>query len=288
MALKAVKPSSIEKAKKLKVCVFGKPSVGKTWHFSLEFPKCYYIDAEAGANFKEYLNKLESKGGVYFGIDQGASDFDTVIKELKELATTRHNYQTVAITLSKLWLNELAKAQEKNPNVINDYGAFKKPAIIYMRQLMNWIQRIDMHVILECHETGEWETQGGERKEVGQCPDYYQKFDHELDLTLRLYNAPDLYAYVKKSRLSGFPKGTSFKCSFKEVCRRAGDITFDTTPIELITAEQLSEIQSLLKVIKIDNKELERIFAKAMATEWTELNTQQASQTIDWLKGKIK
>lgn len=293
MALKGKKPSLVTKPKKCKVCVFGKPGVGKTFGFSLEFPKVYYIDSEAGANFPHYLEKLENNGGAYMGIDDGASDFATVIAELRKLATEKHQYETVAITLSKLWGNELAKAQEKNPTVTNDYGAFKKPAIAYMRQLMNWINRIDMHVVLEAHEMGEWETVNGERTEVGQIPDYYIKFDHELDLTLRMISTPANvipYCIVKKSRVQNFLKGERFLCSMPEIKERFGDIVEWTPPkpIEMATPEQIAELHELLGTIVISDKEKDKILSKACASTWGELNKEQTQATIEWLKGKIK
>ena len=222
------------------------------------------------------------------GIEDGASDFGAVLNELKLLATTKHPYETVAITLSKLWGNELAKAQEKTGGA-NDFGAYKRPAIAYMRQLMNWISRIDMHVILEAHEIGEWETIRGERIEVGQIPDYYQKFDHELDCTLRIVNDPTWMCIAKKSRLEGFAAGDSFPCTMAEIKARFGSFVDWTppVPIELATAEQLTEINGLLEIINVSEKEMEKILSRASASTWEELNTEQIAATIQWLKGKV-
>jgi hypothetical protein len=89
--LKAVAPKHAEPSKP-KVLIFGKSGVGKTWT-SLDFPSCYYIDTEGGADLAHYTAKLEVAGGVYLGPDQGSTDFATIIEQVKALATERHPYR---------------------------------------------------------------------------------------------------------------------------------------------------------------------------------------------------
>jgi len=71
--LKAKKPDLI-KPKRIKMLVFGKAGVGKTWT-ALDFPNCYYIDSEGGATENEYKEKLKASGGMYLGQEDGANDF---------------------------------------------------------------------------------------------------------------------------------------------------------------------------------------------------------------------
>ena len=58
--------------------------------------------------------------------------------------------------------------------------------------------------------------------------------------------------------------------------------------IELATAEQLVEINGLLDVINVSEKDLEKILSRASAGTLEELNKEQMNATIEWLKGKIK
>jgi len=92
--LKAVKPKTAEPSKP-KILVFGKAGVGKTFT-SLDFPKCYYIDAENGASRSHYTDKLDKAGGVYLGVEQGSQDFSEVIEQVKALATEKHEYKTLS------------------------------------------------------------------------------------------------------------------------------------------------------------------------------------------------
>ena len=47
---------------KIKMMVFSKSGIGKTW-LSMDFPKPYYIDCEGGARLAHYQEKLAKAGG---------------------------------------------------------------------------------------------------------------------------------------------------------------------------------------------------------------------------------
>ena len=289
MALKGKAP--VEKTQgKAKICIFSKSGIGKTW-FSLDFPKCYYFDTENGADKAHYQKKLASSGGVYFGVKDGSLDFPTVINELKELSKGGHDFRTVCIgSVTKLWQIAIANEQERLGER-DQFGASKKPAIAYMRQLVNWIHRIDMNVVFEAHEIGEWAMVGKERQEVGQVPDVWDKLPYELDLVLRIIRAGDKRIFqVKKSRLTGFPETETFPAEFSEFAQRYGIdyINGDCMPLALATPEQVNEISEILKTIRIDEKEIERILTKAQAATWADVSEADAVKIIKSLKGKIK
>ena len=289
MALKAQKP--VEQTQgKAKICVFGKSGIGKTW-FSLDFPLVYYFDTESGADKAHYQKKLADSGGVYFGVREGSLDFPTVIAEFKELAKGGHPYKTVAIgSITKLWQVAIANEQERL-GTKDQFGASKKPAIQYMRQLVNWIHRIDMNVVFEAHEIAEWAMVGSERQEVGQIPDVWDKLPYELDLVLRIVRSGDKRIFqTKKSRLLGFPETQTFPAEFGEFAQRYGVdyINGDCSPINLATPDQIAQILELLSLIRLDEKEIEKILSKARATTWADLSTADADKTIKWLKGKVK
>ena len=287
MPLKAKKPMTTE-PRKAKIVIFGKAGIGKTW-LSLDFPKCYYIDPEGGASLAHYQQKLLDSGGAYLSVEDGANDPLTVIGQLKALATEKHDFQTVAIgSITKLYQTIIAQETERL-GVKDVFGASKKPAIAFMRQLVQWIQKIDMNVVLEAHEIAEWAVVGKERQEIGQVPDCWDKLLYELDLSLQIKKAPHRLCVIKKSRLVGFPENETFPCNYHNFAERYGKdfLEKEKIPIELISAEQLAELQHLLGVIVLSEKEIDRIKTRASVSDWSELNTQQASQTINWLKGKI-
>src|SRR5688572_1213897 len=144
---------------KPKILIFGPPNVGKTW-VSLDFPSVYYIDTEGGASLPQYQAKLEKAGGVYMGKEEGSQDFTTVINEIQTLATVKHDYLTSVIdSFSKLYNVAATIAEQK---VGNDFGKDKKEAQKPTRQLLMWLERIDMNVVLICHAKEKWARHGKE------------------------------------------------------------------------------------------------------------------------------
>lgn len=277
---------------KSKIMVLSKSGIGKTW-FSLSFPSPYYIDSEGGARLPHYQRRLAESGGAYFGVEDGALDFAAVIGQVEALATERHQYQTLAIgSITKLYQHTIALEQAKLGDR-DAFGASKKPAVSYMRRLVMWLMRLDMNVLLEAHESTEWgiNPKTGQREEVGVIADVWDKLIYELDLTLRLEKrGPERVCVVKKSRLTGFPEGESFPAEYAYFSNRYGKdfIERESAPITLATAEQVAEINRLLSVLTIPEKEIERILNKAQADSVNELSAEQADKMIVWMKGKIQ
>lgn len=286
--LKAVDPKTAAPSKP-KIVIYGKPGAGKTWT-SLDFPKCYYIDTEGGADLEHYTDKLRDSGGVYMGPDQGSLSFDTIMEQVQALATERHEYKTLVIdSITKVFNNEianeserLAKAKEKN-----EFGRDKKPAVQYMKRLVSWLQRLDMNVILICHEKAEWKN--GEQ--IGETFDCWEKLEYELHLCLRVAKTSPTSrkAYVRKTRLKQFPEGSLFDWSFEEFANRYGRdvIMAEAKPIEVATAEQVAEVSSLLERVKVDEDFIEKCLNKANVETLAELDSDKINAIIASLKGKL-
>jgi len=287
--LKAKDPA-LTKPGKIKMMTFSKSGIGKTW-LSMDFPKPFYIDAEDGARLGHYQDKLKKAGGGYFGKEDGALDFPSVLEQVQALATEKHPYQTLAIgSITKLYQTAIANEAERLGDK-DAFGASKKPAIAYMRRLVNWIQRLDMNVLFEAHEAAEWGLVNGQRQEIGNQPDVWEKLIYELDLTLRLEKRGNSrVAVVRKSRLTGFPEGDIFPLEYAEFGKRYGKdfIEAAVESIVLATTEQVADINRLLGLVKVDEKEVEKILSKANADSWAELTTAQADATILWLKKRIQ
>jgi hypothetical protein len=288
--LKARQPAEV-KPGKVKMLTFSKAGVGKTW-LSMDFPNVYYIDTEGGARLGHYQDKLKNSGGAYFGVEDGSMDFPTVIGQIEALATEKHGYKTLAIgSITKLYQSAIALEQIRLGEK-DQFGASKKPAVSFMRRLTLWLHRLDMNVLLESHEAVEWgiNPKTGNREEIGQVPDVWDKMVYELDLTLRLEKrGPQRVCIVRKSRLTGFPEGESFSCEYAAFAERYGKDFMEApaSPIQLATPEQVAEINRLREVVAIDAGKFEALLAKAGATEIDELSTTQAEATIKWIREKI-
>lgn len=282
--LKAVDPKSAEPSRP-KLLIFGKAGVGKTWT-SIDFPSCYYIDTEGGANLSHYTDKLKKAGGVYFGPDQGSQDFEEVIKQVEALATETHSYRTLIIdSISKLYNAEISREAERLGDK-DAFGASKKPAINLSRRLVSWIDRIDMNVILIAHEKAMW----AKGEQIGVTFDAHDKLEYELDLCLNIQKMGDSRkAFVKKSRLLEFPDASSFEWSYAEFAKKYGKDIIERTsqPVILATAEQLAELNKLLETVKLPDGETEKWLKKANVETFAEMDTAKVAACITALKSKI-
>ena len=288
--LKARKPEAVNPGK-IKMLTYGKSGVGKTW-LSMDFPATYYIDCEGGARLAHYQRKLDESGGAYFGVEDGALDFDAVTLQIEALATEQHDYKTLAIgSITKLYQNAIAAEQQKLGDK-DGFGASKKPAIAGMRRLILWIHRLDMNVLMEAHEVTEWglNPKTGQREETGNMPDVWDKLIYELDLTLRIEKrGPQRVCVVRKSRLTGFPESESFPCEYPAFGERYGKDFLEAIPqaIILATPEQVLEINRLLSVVQVSSEQIDKLLQKAGASTIAELSLEQAQNTVDWLKKKV-
>lgn len=281
--LGAVDPKAAEPSRP-KVTVFGKPGVGKTWG-ALDFPSVYYIDTEGGADLDHYTDKLKKVGGVYFGREQGSQDFATVIDQVKALATEKHPYKTLVIdSLSKIYNLEVTKEAERLGEK-DAFGASKRPAVRRSAELIRWLDKLDMNVILICHEKPEW----SKGEQIGFVPDAHEKLEYELHLCLRVVKEGESRkAYIKKSRLKEFPDASKFDWSYAEFVKKYGKDVMEAQAkqIVLATAEQIKELNDLLEVIKLPEGETEKWLKKANVEKFEEMDTDKIASCIMHLKTK--
>lgn len=286
--LKAIQPESARPSRP-KILVYGKPGVGKTWT-SLDFPNVYYIDTEGGADLAHYTEKLKASKGVYYGVEQGSLDFSNVIAQIQALAIEKHAFKTVIIdSITKIFNNEVAKAADALGDK-DAFGASKKPAVAMMRQLISWIQRLDMTVILIAHEKALWGIVSGQRAEIGVTFDCYEKLEYELHLALNIVKIPSKRnAIVKKSRLLGFADGDAFEWSYQEFAKRFGRdiLEGEVRPVILPTQLQLAEIRYLEDNIKLPDNFASKCLTAANAARWEEIDSDKLQKTIDYIKDKF-
>ena len=287
--LKAKDPKDVVPGK-IKMMIFGKSGIGKTW-LSLDFPKPYYIDAEGGARLAHYQAKLAAVGGSYFGVEDGALSFEEVLGQIQALATEKHDYQTLVIgSVTKLYQTAIAEEAQRLGDR-DAFGASKKPAIAYMRRLVNWVQRIDMNVVFEAHEAAEWGMVNGQREQIGTNADTWDKLIYELDLTLQVVKqGSSRYALIRKSRLVGFPETEKFPLEYAEFAKRYGKdfIEGEVKQINLATPEQIAELISWFDTLGVRDEEKQKVLDKAKAETIEELTVEQADAYLAFLKAKVE
>jgi len=296
--LKARNPELV-KPGHIKGILFGGPGAGKTW-LALSFPAPYYIDTEGGADLRHYQARLAASGGGYMGPADGALELETIIDQVRALATERHHYKTLVIdSVSTIYHREILREGDRLGDK-NGYGADKKPAIRWGKRLLQSVERLDMNVWLVAHEVAEWKAEDGkERREVGRQPDFFEKASHDMHLTIQVRKLGKgiREAVVHKSRLAGFPEYDRFylqqngeDVGYANFATRYGRdfIEAEPQPIVLASAEQVAEIERLLGVLKINPDDVEKWLTKANAETWTEVSEETATKTISWLLGKVE
>lgn len=285
------KDPALAQPSKPKILVFGAPGVGKTWA-SLDFPKVYYIDTEGGANLPQYTAKLIKSGGRYVGVEDGSRNFTDVIEQVKALGTEKHDFKTVVIdSLSEIMLSRIAEQSDKmiqaGVDMTKTFGAEKKPAVSYCRQLVSWLQRLDMNVILVCHEKAEWVGD----KQVGYTFDAgWDKIEYILHLALRVTKqGAARRAFVRKSRLDEFKDGTSFDWSYEEFSKLFGKeiIEGEVKQIVLATPEQLKEIAYLLSIVKLPEGQNDKWFKAAECDGFEDMDSDKLGKVIEYVKSLI-
>lgn len=285
MTLKARSPELVQ-ASKPKFLISGESGVGKTF-FALDFPKPYLIDTEGGATRPQYQDKLKKVNGVYFGKDEGSQDFATVIEEVKSLVTTKHDYKTLIIdSFSYLYMLEAAEAELR---VGSDFGKDKKEAQKPTKQLMRWLEKLDMNVILICHSKAKWGRKGKEVYQEGTTFDGYDKMEYILDLWIEIQRGGKTFM-IKKSRIESLPQDSSMPLSYQHFADVYGKETIESAPIpaELASKDQIIKLCSLIEALNIEEEQVHKWFKKVDVESFEEMSNKQIAGLIDALNKKIE
>lgn len=290
--LKAVAPKAAEPSRP-KILIFGKPGVGKTYN-SLDFPTCYFIDTEGGANLGHYVERLDRSGGVYLGPEQGSNDFKIILEQLQALATEEHPYKTLVIdSVSHLFGTEVANEQERmsTERKKDEYGASRKGATSYMRRIVNWLDRLDMTVILIAHQKDEYGlAANGQREVIGATFDCWEKLEYILHLALHITKqGGSRRARVRKSRLLEFPDAHSFNWSYDDFASLYGRdiIEGSAKKVTLATKEQLTEIADLMERVRMPDDWLEKCLKRGKSERLEDMDEQHIIAMINSLREKV-
>lgn len=277
--LRAVKPVVTE-VKRAKILVSGEPGSGKSY-FSIQFPNVYYIDVEKGARREQYQSMLIKSGGLYAGPDQGVSTFADINAEIKALATEKHNFNSVVIdSLSHAYFMEAARAEAKGGS---EYGRDKKEANKPSRELLRWIDLMDLNVVLIAHQKIDW----SKKDEVRTSYDAYDKTGYALDLWLEIVGKNFL---VRKTRLQQFPEGLAFPREYTAFAKLFGEDKLGAVskPIVLATAEQIEKFGGLISALSIPDDKVQKMLDKFDVETIGELTSDQIAEGIAFYTKKLE
>lgn len=284
MALKAKAPEDV-KPSKPKMLISGESGVGKTF-FALDFPMPYLFDTESGATRAQYQEKLKKAGGVYFGKEEGSQDFQTVIKETKELCTTVHPYKTAiydSFTYSYMLEAAIAEADKGS-----EFGRDKKMANIPTRQLMSQLEKLDMNVILICHSKQKWERKGKDIIDAGTTFDGYDKLEYILDIWIEIQKGGKTFL-VRKSRIDSLRQGDSYPLSYEKFADLYGRqvIEAPAVPLVLATSEEIARLKQLVEGLKVDQETVDKWLTKCAVDSFEDMTGAQIKSLIGYCEKKI-
>lgn len=285
MALKAKQPEAVQISKP-KFLISGESGVGKTF-FALDFPRPYLIDVEAGATRPQYQEKLKKVGGVYFGKEEGSQDFTSIIEEVKQLVTEKHDFKTLIIdSFSYLYMIEAAIAEQ---DVGSDFGRDKKAAQKPTKQLIKWLEKLDMTVILVCHSKGKWARKGKEIYQDGTTFDGWDKMEYLLDLWIEILKGGKTFM-IRKSRIESLPQNSSMPLSYKNFADVYGKdiMEAEVKPADLATKAQVAEVVSLSEMFNVEESQVTAWFKKADVDSWDEMTKTQIQVFIDAIRKKME
>lgn len=287
MTLPGRKPE-IEKVKRVKMLVSGKSGDGKSV-FACNFPDTYYWAPEDGADRPQYQKLLKQNNSWFVGQKDGSQEFKLLIEAVKTLATTKHNYKNLVIdSFTKLYLLTAAIAEE---SIGSDFGKDRKEANKPTRQLMRWLDKLDMNVLLICHHKDKWERKNGELVCTGTTYDGYDKLEYELDLWIETKEKNGQKVFeVKKSRIESMPKGMVKPLDYNIFAELYGKdvIESESKPMLPATKEQIKRLNEIVEIFNISEDVIKKWLKKVDVDKFEDAPSESVKKFIDSFESKIK
>lgn len=285
MPLRGKKPKDVDK--RLKMLLFGRAGVGKTTA-SLQFPNCYVIDTERGA--ENYSDIINGSGGSLFQ----TTSFDEIVQEVRSLKTEKHDFQTLVIDPITVIYDDLVASWEKR--VGTDFGRGYSAAKKEWKRLTSLLSSLDMNVILTAHAKNLY-AEGTAMKIIGQTFDGPKGADYYMDLVVEVSKvessggqSPTRNAYVRKSRIATLPEvqgpgDSGFEFSYENFAERYGRDLLErkSEPVTLATTEQVEKLKEML-TNRNDAAALGAKWLRAASVEdFADMTSAQIEGCLQWL-----
>lgn len=289
MALRAKEP--IIQDARFQAVVYSNRGVGKT-HFCCSFPKSYFIDTEGLEKYPHFVEILKHNGSEIIRLN----DISEIIKEVKELMSTKHQFKTIIIDSITFPFHFLANMEAERLSKISkgddDGTSFGKNLAKAKRltfELGMLLSRTDMNCIVTAHEKVKYEK----NIEIGKTSDVNDKLEYALGTVINLKRMGDrVKAYIEKSRYPQLKlfEMMDFDNGYHVLCDRLGRNLFerDVNPEELATLEQIIEFDRLIDILKIPPELVQKYIINARSTTKEQMNREIMQKTIDHLLNKVK
>lgn len=290
MALRAKKPE-INNSPRFKSLIYASAGVGKT-HFCCSLPDTYYIDTEGVEDYPHFCKMIRNNGGdlVYL------TEMTEIIKEVKDLMSTKHNYKTLVIDSLSFpvgWMSQMEaeRLQNKSKGETEgvEFGANMAKGKRLTFQLGILLSMIDMNVIVTSHEKIMYK----DGKEVGTNYDIHDKMEYCLGsaYNMKLFGK-SRKLLIQKSRYPELLKGEliDFDNGYKVLKNLFGEEIFtrESKVIEIATAEQLASFERLVNILSIKDETIQTWLRSAKSVSIDSLPKETLQKWIDKLNSKIQ
>lgn len=284
MALRAKKPV-IQEAR-FQAVVYSNRGVGKT-HFCCSIPNSYYIDTEGLEKYPHFVKMLKNNSSEIVRLN----DIAEIIKEVKELMSTRHTFKTIiidSITFPVHLLANMEAVRLSNDKVDGtDFGKNLAKAKRLTFELGMLLTRCDLNVIVTAHEKTKYEK----NVEIGKASDVNDKLEYALGTVINLKRMGDkVKAIIEKSR---YPELKTFDMiefdnAYEMLCGRLGRQLFEreVKPEDMASQEQIKEFNRLIGVLTLTDEVVQKIIINAGATNKDQMSKEAIQKTIDFLINK--
>ena len=288
--LRGKKPETIEK--RLKLFLYGEAGIGKTWA-AIQFPCAYYIDTEKGSDF--YADEMKKKNSLLFQ----SNNPDEIREELLTLLTTKHSYRTLIIdpvtvvyhALQEKWTRIFEKhSKTEKEGEIQDFGMrYWGKVKGEFKSLQRILTKLDMNVIVTAHQK---DVYGSGFNKVGTTFDSMRGDDHFFDLIFHLTKKGEsrISTTIKERAIpkkQKFPE--EFSWSYQNFLKYYGKdiIEKESTPLVMATEDDVSTLEGLVKMVRIDPAQVNRWLTKADASSFAEFTKEQIDGCIAFVKKQI-
>lgn len=292
MPLLAQPPEKLQR--RLKLFMYGEPGVGKTMA-SIQFPNAYIIDGERGTD--HYGDVIRQANSVVLH----TTSHNEVVDQLRGLLSEEHPYRTLVIDpISTIYSDLLDESEQRVGNMnARHFGEAQK----YMKRTANLMTALDMNIVVTAHAKPEY---GPNMARLGNTFDGWRRLPYVFDVVVELMKQGtpgaagmpgtpgrgQRVARVVKTRIETFPDGEVFPWSYEEIKRRYDEATLEREAehVALASDDQVLRLRRLLSQLspeRIDALKIDRWFAKAGVSDWSDMPQDVISKCISRLEQEV-
>lgn len=262
---------------RFKAIFYGKEKVGKTT-CAITFPKPYVIDAEKRIKHAWHVDLLKANGGGGVQI----SNYDDIMKKIKELMSSKHDFKTLVIDSLTVIQSELVLASEAK-----DPRQAYKIAYDKLRHMINLLNRLDMNVIVIFHKKDDRDKISD--TVIGYTFDGLKDFGYMMDAILEIDKRGKSYYAIPRGAVGPLGDAEAFEFKYQKFVDIFGASIFETesVPETLATADQIAELELLLTRNQTSESTKAAWLSRAKASNLSEMATDKIQLWIEHLNKKM-